>query len=597
MLFRSAEVPGPEEFTLIDPDRTVDLEIGLEDTSGDAQAIRAITDGIVDEYRLELTVNGQVSHLKGRDAGAALLEESFSTIYQRFPGQDVTSRVDVTIKVGIFRARQVAEEVILSAGLTPAWQCRDYELWEDFDATGRKIDILQRLVDPWCSVEPSRVDIFMEGTTVYLRSRKAFPVAADYVLAYDAAGTAPHAKCLNVNVRKIRLPIYGEVTLQGRLQPADDPHDFEPPEGEAGVASNFVEIIPFQREVGPDGEVTFTPGRLTQRSASRSFQDGRMIALVETLSTYQIPNQVLLETRKNTYDYSQGAGRLVKTDVKENTFQPFTYDAKGPTNSPLPLIESTRVFSYTEETLVNGLTATVFKQNSDETTSYAYDEDNYLTTASTLKRVDRDGTLVNDTLIVKHYQDTGPLTYQIQTDRYQFVDETNPEQQDDGSIVDVTRSVAKLITSDETPAAGHRPGGPNRPPQKPLGSDFSGVVTLPLSSVTRVSSDPKAQAASAGSPHMSDADLAYIQAQHDEASGLYEAELTFTALSMPHIKRGSIIQLTGIEDEDGSGVNVATSFVAGVTGLALVYSLDMEYDEGARRSVSDIKAVWWEPAP
>jgi hypothetical protein len=592
-----AEIPGPLEFTLVDPDRTVDLEIGLEDSTGAIQSIRVMTSGVVDEYRLELQKDSQVSHLKGRDAGAALLEEEFHTIYQRFPGQPIFAEVDITVKVGVFMAQQVAGEVIASAGLTMAWQCRDYELWEDFDATGRKIDILQRLVDPWCSVEPSMVDVFVEGTTVYLRTRSAFPVAPDYVLAYNAPGPAPHAKCLNVNIRKTRLPIYGEVTLQGREEPAAIGNDFEPPEGQPGVASNFVTIVPFQRNVDEEGGVTFTPGTLTQRSASRSFQNGQVIAMVETFSTYQIPNQVLLETRKNTYSMVDGVLKLIKTEVKGTDYQPFKYDAKGPTNSPLPLHEFSRIFSYVDET-VNGVTQTVFKQNAEETTSYAYDEDNYLTTASNLKRVDQDGALVNDSLVVKHYQDIGPLFYQIQTDRYAFEDEAGFEAQDGGGLASVTRRVPVLVSSDSTTAAGHRPGGPNRPPQKPLMSDFSFVVALPLAQVTAVSpGNKRAVSVSAGGRSMSAADLAYINAQHAQASGLYEAELSFRALSMPHLKRGSIIQLTGIQDGDGSGVQCATGFVPGVTGLALIYSLDMDFDTPGRQSVSDIKAVWWEPAP
>ena len=628
-----AEIPGLLEFTLIDPDRTVDLEIGLEDSTGAVQSIRAMTSGVVDEYRLELQSNSQISHLKGRDAGAALLEEEFNTIYQRFPGQTITTEVNVIVLVGVFRAQAVAEDVIRSAGLTPMWQCRDYELWEDFDATGRKIDILQRLVDPWCSVEPSRVDIWIDGTTVYLRGRVAFPVAPDYVLAYNAAGLAPHAKCLNVNIRKERLPIYGEVSLQGREEPAAIGNDFSPPEGQPGVASNFVTIIPFQRNVDEDGGVSFTPGQLTQRSASTQYQDGAQIAIVETLSTYQIPNQVLISTIKHTYARSAQSGpsasqiandsvtagetqaqftaalpgrvgasspaemRLIKTETKTIDYQPFTYDAKGPTNSPLPLSEFTSVESYVDETLPNGLTGTVYKRNKDETTSYSYDENNYLTTASTLERRDQDGALVNNSLVVKSYQDLGPLFFKILTNRYAFEEERGFAVNSEGALENVTRLVPKLVSTDETPVGGHRPGGPNRPPQKPLMADFGGIVSLPLSTVTTVSTEKRAENVSAGGRSMSAEDLAYIQAQHDEASGLYEAELSFTALSMPNLKRGSIIQLTGIEDEDGSGIQCATGFVPGVTGLALIYSLDLSYDEPGRRSVSDIRAVWWEPAP
>lgn len=574
-----AAFPGDAEYVNMDPARTVDIEIGLLDAAGEPQTLRAITGGVVDEYRLEVLTNGVVSHLKGRDAGAVLLDTEFKTLYQRFPGQDVATPADVTIEVGVFRAKQVAEAIISSAGLIPAWQCRDYELWEDLDATGRRIDILRRLVDPWCAVEPSRVDVFVDGNVVYLRQRVAFPATADYVLQYQAAAAAPHIRCLNVNVRKTRLPLIGELTLLGRAEAGQTGSSFDPGPG-SNVPSTSVEVIPFTREVAEDGGVTFTPGTATQVAAARSYdKSGRLVARVETASTYQIPNQVLLRTQKDTYALVGGDEKQTKREVKTIDYQPFTYDAKGPTNSPMPTYEFAAVYSWVRE-LAMGTTemmeVSVFKQNKEETTSYAYDRDNYLTTAATETKEEKDKALVPTKLLVKSYQDTGPQAYTIQTDRYTYVEGALPGTWD-----------LILTQSDLTPATGHRPGGPNRPATKPMNSDMAGLITIPRAQQATLSTDPKAKGTSAGSPHMSEADLAFIAAQHAEASGLVECELSLTALSMPWIRRGSIIEITGVTNQDGDPVSL---------GKALVYQLDLSYDEAGRRSTSEIRAVWYEAA-
>ncbi len=583
-----ASFPGSAEYLNANPARLIDLEIGVLDAAGIPQAIRVIKSGTIDERRLEVVKNGVISHLKGRDAGAILLDSEFKTIYQRFRAPAIDSRTDtrsagspppaavpagVTIKVGIFRARQVAEEIITSVGLTPAWQCRDYELWQDLDATGRRIDILKRLVEPWCSVEPSRVDVIIEGTTVYLRQRKAFPEAADFVLNYQAAAAAPHIRCLGVNVRKVQLPIYGALTLIGREQAGATGHSFDPGLG-TNRPSSITSVIPFSDETAEDGGVTYTPGQAESRSSSRSCDpSGQLVARVEVTSTYQVPNQVLLRTVKNTYA-SAGAGeRQVKREEKSIEYQPFTYDSKGPTNSPMAVREYASIWHYVEETLPDGGTLTVFKQDTEETTTYAYDEDNYLTTAATLRKVERDGVLTPASLLVKHYEDVGPQSYAILTDRYVY------QQNDAGDWV------PSLTQSDPTPASGHRPGGPNRPATKPVNRDMLGFCTIPIAKRPTLSTDPRAKEASAGGRDMSQADLDFIEAQHLEASGLWECELSLTVLSLPQIKRGSVIEIVGVKDQDGGSIPL---------GKALVYQLDMEYDEAGQSSTSEIRAVYYE---
>lgn len=591
-----AELPGSREYLAIHNDRTVDIGIGFRRSVGSPLVFVGIKQGIVDEYRLECRKPGNISHLKGRDAAGALFDREFNTLYQRYPGQDVQVPDGTAVLVGIFRARTVAETIIASMGLTPAWQCRDYELWEDFDATGRAIDILRRLVDPWCSVEPSRVDIWCEGTTVYLRQRTPFPLAADHRVQYDqreaASSPVRRIRALDLNIRTTRLPIYGDVQLTGREEVGETPASVDG----ADYSSHNVEIIPFQRDVDENGAVSFTPGRVTQRSTSRSLY-GR----VEIQSTYQIPNQVLLETRKNTYVFLDGGGeKQAKREVKGTDYQPFTYDARGATNSPMPTRDFSSVGRFVDEELPNGVTATVFKQDTEETTDYVYDKDNFLVTATTTQKQAKDGVLVPTTQVVKHYQDTGPLSYTVNTDRYVFEVESGFESQfgqifggefsgETGTIlVPVDRLVPKWVSGDSTPANGHRPGGPNRPATKPMTSEFSGLIGAGISDGGRISSDPKAQNVSRTIGNMSAADLAFINAQHAEASGLYENELELTILSMPWLKVGDLIEILGVKDDFGDPIDF---------GKALVYGLEAEIEFAPPRSHMRVKAVSWQPAP
>jgi hypothetical protein len=584
-------VVGAAEFQNVDPNRVVTLEIGFLDGAGTPQVIQAITDGPVDEYRLEVQKRGVTSHLKGWGP-AKFLHAEYAKLYARSPEKPIQSGEIVTNKVvGIFRASQVAAEIIdfagvtAGVGLTCAWQCRDYELWEDFDATGRCIDILQRLIEPWCSVEPSRVDILVEGTTVYLRSRVAFPPASDYVLTIDAAGLPPRLKPVSqINIRKRRLPIFSDLTLLGRNEPGATTNEFEPLTIAGGVFSRNLEIIPFEPDVGPDGGVSFTPGQMTQESSSvgNNPTTGARQTRVVVRSTYQIPNQVLLRMVKEEYVTTNTIERLAKRETKTFTYQPFTYDKKGPTNSPMCEEELGTTETWQTRTDTAGSQFEIFTLLTEDRTSYTYDQDNYLSAMSTLKKKNRTregvNELIPDTYAIKVYKDIGPLVYQIQSSLFRYQEIRDQP----GTFNPV------FVSADLAPASGHRPGGPNRPATKPLGADMAGVITTPLRAALHLAAD--GEPASAGSPHMSAEDLAYIRAQHEEASGLYECTLECEALAMPWLKPGIIFELEGIVDRDEDGTVLSTIS----TGKALVYARTLDHDIPARRSLAAIRAVWYE---
>ena len=592
-----AEIAGAAEFQDVNPLRVCTIEIGFLDDLGAPQVIQAITDGPIDEYRIEVQKGGVTSHLKGWGP-AKFLHAEYAKLYARFPEKPIQSgEVLVPKAVGIFRASQVAAEIVDFAGvaagipLTCAWQCRDYELWEDFDATGRCLDLLQRLIDPWCSVEPSRVDILVEGTTVYLRSRKAFPPASDYVFTIDPAAAPPRLKPISqINIRKRRLPIYSALDLVGRNEPGTTANDFEP-ETVSGVFSRNVNVTPMERAVDAEGGVSFTPGQMEQETSSIGANPTThaLQTRVVVRSTYQMPNQVLLRMVKEEYVTTDSVERLARRETKNLTYQPFTYDAKGPTNSPMAIEELGATDTWQLKTDTAGTRFTVFARLTEDRTSYTYDQDNYLSIATTLKKKNRTrngvNELVPDSYSIKLYKDTGPLVYQIQSALYRY-----QEARDSVGVIE-GQFEPFFVLGDTTPASGHRPGGPNRPPTKPLGADMSGLITTPIRAAFVLAAE--GEPAVAGNPHMSAEDLAYIRAQHEEASGLYECTLEFNALAMPWLKPGTIFELEGLVDRDEDGTVLATIG----TGKALVYARNLDHDIPGRRSEADLKAVWYELAP
>jgi len=364
------------------------------------------------------------------------------------------------------------------------------------------------------------------------------------------------------------------------VQAGSEGHTFSVADDPQIAQSAGAIIVPFSREVDEEGGVSFTPGQFSRQTSSRTKDptSGQTIARVVTTATYQMPTPVLLAIVKDTYALVDDAEQIIRKDVKRTDYQPFTYDAKGPTNSPMPTTEFSGSYRYVEEEQSDGTTAFVFTRDIEETTSFSYDEDNYLVTAATRRLIARDEALVPDALVVKQYQDTGPLVYQIETQRYAYIDQGTPENPE---------YVPVDVGGDSTPCSGHRPGGPNRPPGKPIGRDFGGAVSFPINRRLTISADVTARDSSGGNRHMSAADLAYIQAQQEEASGLYECELAFTALTMPAIKRGSLVQVTDVVDEDGDPI---------VFGIALVYDVAMRFDAKAAESISEIRAVWYEEA-
>jgi hypothetical protein len=103
-----------------------------------------------------------------------------------------------------------------------------------------------------------------------------------------------------------------------------------------------------------------------------------------------------------------------------------------------------------------------------------------------------------------------------------------------------------------------------------------------------ISSDPEAREVRYPNGNLSAEDLAFIEAQLREASELWEVEATFQANAMPWLRRGAVLELTGLLAEDDTPIPLQP---------ALVVESTIRYAETAPPSLlGDVRAVWWEDA-
>src|SRR5439155_17655699 len=73
---------------------------------------------------------------------------------------------------GVFTYAQIAAEACAAAGLTLAWHLASPVMQGDYTANARVLDILTDLARPWTSAEPTRADVYVDGTTVIRKQRE-----------------------------------------------------------------------------------------------------------------------------------------------------------------------------------------------------------------------------------------------------------------------------------------------------------------------------------------------------------------------------------------------------------------------------------------
>ncbi len=557
----SVEVPGVAPFLAASDDDTVALSAGLIDPATGIPYTVGQVSGPVDEYRLDVSPDRMVCSLRGRDSMAELIGRKFQKRYLRMqPTTAEAAAMDgrlfagasdpILWTVGEFRASDIAREVVESCGLTLAWECRDYTLQEDFDASGRCIDILKQLVAPWCQAEPYRVDVFVQATTVFCRPRSSAPVA-------DYTYTIADARIKSLTVSRRQLPTIGKLTLLGRIE---------------GKGLTLVNGIP-------------TPSEVEETTTSETRDSGdRVISRVVRTTTYQMPEKVVLRSKEQLYawqanDQSTQGGSLDlrKEESRWNEWEEIKYDQTGPRSHPRQLGS----FTTTKSNRLNG--AVIPSQVvAEETIRHSYDDEDYLDMTTTTKRELRKRPtqyLPNGTIIPESYE-------LVPSERItRVLKEVENLATEETTTVEKWSNAWFVSKIDTVKSAGLRPGGPRPGRSIVIGGGPTGPAE-PIRLEEIISADADAQDLTFSCPHLEQADLDYIWAAIAAASGAWQYELQMEYLAMPWIRKGNVILLTSLVDHTGAPVPLQP---------ALITAQTLRYDEGGNNPemVSRLTATYW----
>lgn len=537
---------------------TVDLSIGLLSGTGAPQVISFIENGITDEFEIVILPAAITGTKNGRDGIASALDGFFEKRYYRFPEtvpeyppRDPTTHQPIPQEdsthtplpppppgvSGIFMASQIAREAAASVGIGLVWGCPDYELVENFFATGRVIDTINNLVQPFTMVSPFRADIYSEGTTLIIRPRNPSR-APDFTITLAAA----KRETATLRVRKTQL--YGQVWLTGAPEPLN--------QNSSGI---WIE-----------GEETF---RTVDEARDANDQ---ILSRVETEETKITPTGQTKRKVVTSYVAQDGGGSVLKLTDRTTTTNEYTIGTFGIAGPIQPkVLKSTQTKKEGYDDAGNFIVTEVYERG------FSYDEGiatgKQTTETELTKKLDQSVTppvLVPDLMKVKATKDNGYLLIEHVTTSYQFT------QDNTGHYIPV------FDRRDVQRQSGFRAGGPAALPRR-TGSDRGDAVRL----VRTFSTDKKAVKVVQNFPNINLDGLKLIMAQFEHASGLWEYEVALAGVNMPWIRRGMYLQITDIESEiPGTLIPLP---------VLLVTEVVTEYDESSLtpRSISKIRAFGW----
>lgn len=502
----------------------IDIDAGYKDASGAVSTIRVLANGIIDSYSLSLNPNEAITSIRGRDSVAEILDTYYEKIYSPNPNKfkdkfgNVTTNLNVqvsptgpahTIPISSqTRASLIAKEIIESLNLTMQWDCRDYIIQSDFDATGRAIDILKKLVEPWNITELLRVDIYAEGSVIFIKQR-----LGTYSPNYTYA--ASNAKIKNFSVDKKPSVTFGRIILEGGAF------------GSGVTGSNTG--LGGSSFSGSDDNERF-------REIKTLDENAKVIAVTTIREKFRKPDGVLLEYEEKRVDLNV----LTKRETRFQEWDDPEIGADGQINQAL--INS--VISTTEEIDKKSSKLTPTKKN---VITYAYDGNKKLD-EETETRSDFDTKKLNwiaQDRVVKQYSDYNSTQVQLITTTYQ---------------IDSKTKKLRVITIDTQVNSGQRPGGTN----PPGGIFVQGSNDPNDRNVTResvryekiVSTDKYAVPFQFSNPNLTLLDLQFIMAQLESISGGWVYEVSWTSVSMPWLKKGRAVRFTSIALEGGLTYNI-----------------------------------------
>lgn len=532
-----AEIPDSATYLAARRGQTITIEGGLYDASNTAQSIQAIVNGSIDEWELNLNAAGRLStKIKGRDASFNILDTYIQKTYGMSPFVDTIQETNVVTSggsstetpriptsgasasrlasLGPWTASKIAADILLTAGvpLTLSWEIRDYNVLETFDATGRIIDAIKKLVEPFMLVEPFKADIFVRNGVLIIRYRNQ----PNQIHEPDLSMDLTTLRRTNLKIRKRPMRKIGRVILRGQKVPQG-----------LVVAS------------GTDGAQQGS--NLTLAVTSKTFDaNGNVVAMTDTTFTYLLPARLLETEIKTTYTNPTG-GSLTLTAReslhREYTFIGGQFTAAGPIKAPNISAETTVHEGFR---LDNGAWAIL---QIDEV-SHQYDQLQFMIQSSNLvKKLNTKGSMERVSMVIETHRDLAPLMVERIVENYVFSTQSSSASAALGSQSPV------LVSRQSQVSGGYRPGGPS--PSR-LGASGNQVVGSVTAIVDRVLiADATLQIYTYENANLNTDDLNFIADEFAAANNLYEYEVVLMGVAVPWLRRGMYLQITGLTAEDG----------------------------------------------
>ncbi len=529
------------------PGEAVKLKIGL-----DGKTV-TVLDGAIDRYTLVVEEDRIVSAANGRDNASRVLDHQFKKLYTNAkPDADL----GFDFIVGKFKASFIAKEAVESTGMSLSWECPDYELKENFTASGRIIDTVRRLIAPWVVTERFKTDIFVRGTVVFVRQRAEAPTAEKSFTLKELRGT--------LTTQKERLPLVGKVTILGEL------HD---PGGDA-----------------PFGGLTIgRVGTRTRTKTARTFNPNGSLKSVEVKEqTVRIPEETVI-AEKNEESIPGGFGlRRVKKQFISMEFTQGIYNSLGQRVNPMiKTHERWITFSLPEDKSGQQDLGETLKLTQQKEIDFEYDDDGLETLRDeTVLEPDDSGNLVPITRVVQRKDDTSPGVVKEITDVYEVVVTEKKDAQ--GVVIGTEMGELFLRSTVVQENPGQRPGFLLSAPTISTQQVERRGIPRKLESV--VSNDPKAVDVSLNFPHLNEAQMQKVLDQLAQQSGVWRTTIRIRQAAHPLIRKGMILQITGINDADGNDIPLQAALVVEQTFI---------YDEASDRpsSLSTLTLVYWSANP